>query len=83
MRTMLDIAIDFVYNTEHEGAFDFNEIFDVVEDELRGYWIQNLVNDDLPYVKLRERKIGELYRLLTVDGRFIRNNNGTWSPSNK
>lgn len=83
MRTMLDIAIDFVYKEEHEGAFEFNEIFEVVEDELRGYWIQNLVNDDLPYVKLREKKIGELYRLLTVDGRFIRNNNGTWSPSNK
>lgn len=83
MKTMLDIAIDFVYNKEHESAFEFNEIFDVVEDELRGYWIQNLVNDDLPYVKLREKKIGELYRLLTVDGRFIRNNNGTWSPSNK
>ncbi|MEE3928069.1 hypothetical protein V2E24_00565 [Mycoplasmopsis ciconiae] len=80
MKTMLDVALSVVNNKESD-AYEFEDIFENVENELMDRWNQELVNDKLTYAKLRVKKMGELYRLLTVDGRFVRNNDGTWSPA--
>ncbi|APJ38189.1 DNA-directed RNA polymerase subunit delta [Mycoplasmopsis pullorum] len=82
MKTMLDIAIDVVVNGTQK-SYKFDTIFDEIERQLKDYWEENLVTEQQSYEKLRVKKIGELYRLLTVDGRFIRNNDETWSSSGK
>ncbi|UUM19572.1 MULTISPECIES: DNA-directed RNA polymerase subunit delta [unclassified Mycoplasma] len=81
MRTMLDIAIDEI-KKDPLKKFEFNEIFEVVENELKQTWTLNFVSNEIPYEKVRERKIGELYTLLTVDRRFERNSDGTWQSKN-
>ncbi|VEU76036.1 DNA-directed RNA polymerase subunit delta [Mycoplasmopsis columboralis] len=77
MKTMLDIAIE-VISEDTTKKFEFNEIFEVVERELQELWTQKFVSESTPYEKVRERKIGELHTLLTVDRRFERNQDGTW-----
>ncbi|UUD35858.1 hypothetical protein NPA08_02715 [Mycoplasmopsis citelli] len=81
MKTMLDIAIE-VISQDTTQKFTFEEIFEVVENELQQSWTTNFVSEDTPYEKIRERKIGELYTLLTVDRRFERNQDGTWQSKN-
>lgn len=82
MKTMLDIALETV-NSKVAETYDFEYIFDKVEEQLKSKWENDLVNQDYSYEKIRVKKISELYRLLTVDGRFIHNNDGSWSPSYK
>ncbi|WP_025755500.1 DNA-directed RNA polymerase subunit delta [Mycoplasmopsis cricetuli] len=77
MKTMLDIAIE-VISQDKEKNYLFNEIFNEVEKQLKEIWTLNLVTEKTNYESIRERKIGELYTLLTVDRRFERNQDGTW-----
>ncbi|WP_324673000.1 hypothetical protein U5U50_00795 [Mycoplasma sp. 888] len=80
-KTMLEIAYELV-SSRPTDEFAFMEIFNTVEDELRYDWEDRFVTMNTPYEKVRERKIGELYRLLTVDKRFNRLANGNWEARN-
>lgn len=77
--TMLEIAIDFV-SEDYNQSYEFYEIFERVESLLKDSWIEKFVNTEngKDYEKVRELKMGELYRLLTVDKEFSRNMDGTW-----
>ncbi|WP_027334920.1 DNA-directed RNA polymerase subunit delta [Mycoplasmopsis felifaucium] len=80
MRTMLDITIDYTLkNCSNNNYVEFNEIFDAVENELRYKWEKEAEEKEVDYSKIRINKIGELYRLLTVDSRFERNSDGLWT----
>ncbi|WP_027121057.1 hypothetical protein [Mycoplasma leonicaptivi] len=85
--TMLEVAFAIVSQNASQ-RFTFNEIFDIVENDLKEDWIEKFINNNqektaegipsLTYEDVRLNKIGELYRLLTVDKRFQRNMDGTW-----
>ncbi|WP_036464354.1 DNA-directed RNA polymerase subunit delta [Mycoplasmopsis sturni] len=77
MKTMLDIAIE-VISQDTTKSFDFDQIFEVVEDKLKSQWEDKFVTEEKSYEDIRKDKIGELYRLLTVDRRFERNKDGSW-----
>ncbi|MFV8476635.1 DNA-directed RNA polymerase subunit delta [Mycoplasma sp. BRA290] len=80
-RTMLEIAINKV-NSNPTAEFTFFEIFDAVENELKLDWEERFVTEEKPYEKVRETKMGELHRLLTVDKRFQRTANDKWQGKN-
>ncbi|MFV8468212.1 DNA-directed RNA polymerase subunit delta [Mycoplasma sp. VS424B] len=80
-RTMLEIAINKV-NSNPTAEFTFFEIFDAVENELKSDWEERFVTEEKPYEKVRETKMGELHRLLTVDKRFQRTANDKWQGKN-
>ncbi|WLP85685.1 DNA-directed RNA polymerase subunit delta [Mycoplasma seminis] len=80
-RTMLEIAINKV-NQDPTAEFDFFEIFNEVEAELKSDWEERFVSERKPYEKVRESKMGELHRLLTVDKRFQRTANEKWQAKN-
>ncbi|MBN4083395.1 hypothetical protein JXZ92_00970 [Mycoplasma sp. CSL10137] len=80
-KTMLEIAIE-VISSDTSRSFTFDEIFQRIEEELREVWIQSYEDDEnFTLDKIKEKKMGELYRLLTVDMRFTRNLDGTWISS--
>ncbi|RIV16950.1 DNA-directed RNA polymerase subunit delta [Mycoplasmopsis gallopavonis] len=79
-KTMLEIAIEAI-SEDTLKAFEFNQLFARVEEELKEKWINELVNEENDYEKVQTRKMGELYRLLTVDKRFTRNPDGTWQST--
>ncbi|KKB26912.1 hypothetical protein MM26B8_01240 [Mycoplasmopsis meleagridis] len=80
MKTMLDVALAFVKeNCSNQNYIAFNEIFNNVESELHEKWEIEAANKNLNYETIQLNKIGELYRLLTVDSRFVRNTEGLWS----
>ncbi|QKT05519.1 DNA-directed RNA polymerase subunit delta [Mycoplasma sp. OR1901] len=80
-RTMLEIAIE-VISSDTTSSFTFEEIFQKVEEELGEVWAQSYKDDEnFTLEKIKEKKMGELYRLLTVDMRFTRNLDGTWISS--
>ncbi|QNM93966.1 hypothetical protein H9M94_01880 [Mycoplasma sp. Pen4] len=68
-KTMLDIAIATV-SQDPSKEYSFYDIFDKVEEELKDSWVEKFVTPTTTYDKIRETKMGELHRLLTVDKRF-------------
>ncbi|AKF41197.1 hypothetical protein MCANUFG4_00998 [Mycoplasmopsis canis UFG4] len=82
--TMLEVASEFILN-EPNRSFTFDEIFQKVENELKDIWVKRFLipGEDESYEKIREKRMGELYRLLTVDKKFFRNEDGTWSSKYK
>ncbi len=60
-----------------DKEFTFSEIFTYVESLLLDKWLENN-SQELPKNKILTNKMGETYKLLTVDGRFIRHEDGTW-----
>ncbi|QCZ36495.1 DNA-directed RNA polymerase subunit delta [Mycoplasma nasistruthionis] len=81
VRTMLEIAIEVV-NSNTKREYDFHEIFNVVESELEQVWREKFTKNGELYEKVRETKMGELHRLLTVDKRFEYAGNGKWEGKN-
>ncbi|VEU70262.1 DNA-directed RNA polymerase subunit delta [Mycoplasmopsis glycophila] len=79
-KTMLEIAIEII-SEDTEKSFKFMELFEKVEEQLKEKWEKDFVNEDNDYEKIRTKKMGELYRLLTVDRRFSRNSDETWTSS--
>ncbi|WP_029513250.1 DNA-directed RNA polymerase subunit delta [Mycoplasmopsis primatum] len=80
MSTMLDVTIEFLLKkSEGQEYVDFNTIFDKVEEQLRLKWEDESNSKKTDYSVIRQNKIGELYRLLTVDSRFKRNAKGLWT----
>ncbi|TQC51497.1 hypothetical protein E1I18_02325 [Mycoplasmopsis mucosicanis] len=80
MKTMLDVVSKVAYEHCKDYIFvDFNFLFDKVEKELIAKWTSEAQEKEISYDKLRVNKLGELYRLLTVDSNFVRNSEGQWS----
>ncbi|WP_406617083.1 DNA-directed RNA polymerase subunit delta [Mycoplasmopsis adleri] len=80
MSTMLDLTIEYTLkNCANNKYVEFNKIFDAVEAQLKYKWEQEAREKNVPYDKIRLNKVGELYRLLTVDSRFERNAAGLWT----
>lgn len=78
-QTILNIINSFFNDEENkERVFTFQEIFEKVEQTLKDEWNKNN-NKSLNKEQMTENKMGEIYKLLTIDGRFIRHEDGTWS----
>ncbi len=80
MNTTILETIHALFNAEENKGrdFTFNEIFDYVKSILNEGWQKNntlFLSKD----KVVEKKSGETYKLLTVDGGFVRHEDGTWS----
>ncbi|WP_373436250.1 DNA-directed RNA polymerase subunit delta [Metamycoplasma equirhinis] len=74
-KTLVDVAKEILDTKE---AMNFQDIFANVKSQLFDRWraeTSNNVSDD----ELLEKKRGELYRLLTIDGRFFHKENGEWT----
>ncbi|AAZ43767.2 DNA-directed RNA polymerase subunit delta [Mycoplasmopsis synoviae] len=80
MRTMLEIAIE-VISKDTTRHFTFEEIFQRVESELAEVWATKFVDEKNSYNDVRVRKMGELYRILTVDRHFKHLQDETWKSS--
>ncbi|ENY69118.1 Hypothetical protein MAU_1570 [Metamycoplasma auris 15026] len=74
-KTLLDVAQEIL---DKRLKMDFTKLFDQVKKVLFDRWREEIdasVDDETILLKKR----GELYRLLTVDGRFFHNADGTWT----
>ncbi|UWV82506.1 hypothetical protein NW063_01380 [Mycoplasmopsis cynos] len=82
--TMLEVASNLILSQPNNN-FTFDEIFNEVEKELKEIWMKRFLvnNPNETYEKVREKRIGELYRLLTVDKKFLRNEDGTRCSKHK
>ncbi|MDK2819503.1 MAG: hypothetical protein KFW07_01570 [Mycoplasmataceae bacterium] len=80
MNTTILNTIDELFNEKanEDRDFSFDEIFAKVESVLSEKWLKNnpkFLSKEL----ISKNKTGETYKLLTIDGRFIRHEDGTWS----
>ncbi len=73
-RTMLDISYEILRETEKQTL---KQIYAVVAKELKPRWKEEQSNLTVPEIK--RIKLGELYKLLTLDGRFLRTKEGSWT----
>ena len=78
-KTILE-TVHALFNAEENKGRDFTfiEIFDYVKSALVEQWLGNN-SLSLSKDQLIEKKSGEVYKLLTVDGGFIRHEDRTWS----
>ena len=68
----------FVAKENKDRFFTFVEIYNEVSSLLEEKWTKDNLKE-FSKSKLTEHKMGEVYKLLTLDGRFIRHDDGTWS----
>ncbi len=80
MKTTILETIHALFNAEENKGrdFSFNEIFDNAKSILADVWQDNNPQN-LSQDKILEKKSGETYKLLTIDGGFVRHEDGTWS----
>ncbi|WP_406616095.1 DNA-directed RNA polymerase subunit delta [Mycoplasmopsis hyopharyngis] len=80
MKTIIDVATEVILERCKNYEFiEFNEIFEVVEKELQELWQQKAENAGIEYSKFVQAKMGELYKIMTIDSRFVRNDQGLWT----
>ncbi|VEU59689.1 DNA-directed RNA polymerase subunit delta [Mesomycoplasma neurolyticum] len=74
---IINLAVEILQKNE---SLEFYEIFDYVKKHLFSIWSEDeKVRTNSETNALIEKKMGELYKLLTVDRHFIKNNDGTWT----
>ncbi|WP_022935062.1 hypothetical protein ACJA28_03085 [Mesomycoplasma moatsii] len=74
MKTILSVIKNYMEKSKRDD-YTFDEIFEQVEKELSPEWAKNTSYD---FDDIVNNKKGETYKLLTVDGDFIRNEDGTF-----
>ncbi len=74
MKTILSVIKAYMEKSKRDD-FTFDEIFQQVEKELSPEWAKDTTKD---FDDIIANKKGETYKLLTVDGSFIRNDDGTF-----
>ncbi|AWX42564.1 Uncharacterised protein [Metamycoplasma cloacale] len=74
-KTMTDIAIEIIGSSKGK---EFSDIFEGTKNVLLDQWIAES-KSDISEEELLEVKRGILYKLLTIDGNFFRNEDGTWT----
>ncbi len=73
-RTILDIAYEELTKKE---KMTLKQLFDVVSKELKPRWKQEQPSLTVP--ELEKLKLGEMYKLLTIAGKFLRLKDGSWT----
>ncbi|MGL4343034.1 MAG: DNA-directed RNA polymerase subunit delta [Metamycoplasmataceae bacterium] len=76
MKTILSIINDVIHKREGE-EISFEEIYEQVEMHLMDKWKIQFQNSTLDEIK--ETKKGEVYKILTVEGSFLRTPEGKWT----
>ncbi|QSF13489.1 DNA-directed RNA polymerase subunit delta [Mycoplasma sp. Mirounga ES2805-ORL] len=80
MKTIIDILVEYIQeNCSQYEYVKFDDIFESVESQLKTKWEKEANDRDLSYEEIRVNKIGETYRLLTVDSRFKGDGNNNWT----
>lgn len=80
MKTILSVIKEYMQLDKNRGDdFSFEQIFEQVEKALSSEWAKQ---KDLDFDEIVNKKKGETYKLLTVDGSFIRNDDGTFRLKN-
>ena len=80
MKTILSVIKEYMQLDKNRGDdFSFEQIFEQVEKALSSEWAKH---KDLDFDEIVNKKKGETYKLLTVDGSFIRNDDGTFRLKN-
>ena len=74
MKTILSVIKEFM-NKSKRDDYTFDEIFEQVEKQLSIEWAKDNSQD---FDEIIINKKGETYKLLTIDGDFIRNEDGTF-----
>lgn len=75
MKTILSVVKEYLTNNKYNES-SFEDIFNYVEKELSVQWAKQ---HDKDFDEIVDIKRGEVYKLLTIDGSFIRNEDGTFS----
>lgn len=78
MKSMLEIAMDVV---RENGELSFKDIFNKVKSIKESEWKQDEEGNKLTEEKYKgklEKKQGELFTYLTLDGRFVMTNTNVW-----
>lgn len=78
MKTILSVIKEFMSKSKNK-SYTFDEIFEQVEKQLSAEWAKNTSKD---FDDIILNKKGETYKLLTIDGSFIRNEDGTFQLKN-
>jgi fructose-bisphosphate aldolase class II len=73
-KTILDISYS---ELKEKNFLTFDQLWEIVDKELSASWIEVFPNLDEKNIK--KKKKGELYKLLCIDGRFIKNKEDQWS----
>ncbi|UUD35058.1 hypothetical protein NPA07_04605 [Mycoplasmopsis caviae] len=80
MKTMLSIVLEYTSEKCQGGKFvKFNDIFKEVRTSLSEKWSVEAATKEIDFKDLEVEKKGELYRLLTVDSRFVHKGNNEWT----
>ncbi|MGP1451541.1 MAG: DNA-directed RNA polymerase subunit delta [Metamycoplasmataceae bacterium] len=80
MKTIIDVAIEVIKEKcANYEYIEFKEIFDIVESELKDLWLEKAEKQGIDYKDILELKMGELYKIMTLDSRFVRNEEGLWT----
>ncbi|WP_045433933.1 DNA-directed RNA polymerase subunit delta [Metamycoplasma canadense] len=74
-KTLLDVAEENLKNNQN---LDFSELFNSIKEILFERW-RSETSETVSDEEILIRKRGELYRLLTIDGKFFRNVDGSWT----
>ena len=74
MKTILSIMKEYM-SKDLNREYTFDEIFEQVEKNLSHEWVKN---NSMDFDDIINKKKGETYKLLTIDGSFIRNDDGTF-----
>lgn len=76
MKTILSVIKDFMSQTKNkDNSFSFDELFEQVEKNLSPEWAKQ---SEIDFDDMISKKKGETYKLLTIDGSFVRNDDGTF-----
>lgn len=78
MKTILSIIKEYM-TKKHRDDYTFDELFELVEKELSPEWAKNNSKD---FDEIISNKKGETYKLLTISGDFVRNEDGTFRLKN-
>ncbi|ASI53630.1 DNA-directed RNA polymerase subunit delta [Metamycoplasma hyosynoviae] len=73
--TMTEIAYQILLERK---TLTFDELFNSVKNVLLETWNEEL-SANYTIEQIIEKKRGELYKLLTIDSKFFRNNDETWT----
>lgn len=76
MKTILAVCLEF-FEKNKDQEFDFKEIYKYVKTEMWETWKK--YHPNLSNSELEERKMGEIYQLLVIDGSFSKNQDNKWS----
>lgn len=74
-KTLLDVAEEILKDKQ---SLDFYTLFNSIQEVLLERW-RNEAIENTSDEQILLKKRGELYRLLTIDGKFFHNADGTWT----